>query len=166
MPPSIAGRGVVVTGARKGIGTQAPLFYDQPLPIVRGEGVWLYAVDGRRYLDAYDNVPLVGHCHPDVVEALAQNAATLNIHSRYLHATILDDGERLIARFDPSLSMMLFVCTASEANDQALRIAHCHCGNQGIICTTLTDLGNTAAVDEISPLLYGADAPIHRDGER
>ena len=52
------------------LGAKAPLFYDAPLHIVRGEGVWLYDVDGRRYLDAYNNVPLVGHCHPEVVEAL------------------------------------------------------------------------------------------------
>lgn len=145
------------------LGANAPLFYDQPLHIVRGEGVWLYDVDGRPYLDAYNNVPLVGHCHPEVVEALAQQAATLNIHSRYLHETILDYGERLIAKFDPSLSMMLFVCTGSEANDQALRIARCHTAKQGIICTKLTYHGNTTAVDAISPLFYGADAPTHRE---
>jgi 4-aminobutyrate aminotransferase-like enzyme len=145
------------------LGAKAPLFYDQPLHIVRGEGVWLYDVDGRRYLDAYNNVPLLGHCHPEVVEALARQAATLNIHTRYLHETILDYGERLIAKFDPSLAMILFVCTGSEANDQALRIARCHTGKQGIICTNLTYHGNTTAVDAISPLFYGADAPTHRE---
>lgn len=145
------------------LGTQAPLFYEQPLHIVRGEGVWLYDDDGRRYLDAYNNVPLVGHCHPEVVEALAQQAATLNIHTRYLHETIVDYGERLIAKFDPSLAMILFVCTGSEANDQALRITRGHTGKQGIICTNLTYHGNTTAVDAISPLFYGADAPAHRE---
>ena len=141
------------------LGARSPLFYDQPLHIVRGEGVWLYDVDGRPYLDAYNNVPLVGHCHPEVVEALARQAGTLNIHTRYLHETILDYGERLIAKFDDSLSMILFVCTGSEANDQALRIARCHTGKQGIICTNLTYHGNTTAVDAVSPLFYGANAP-------
>ena len=145
------------------LGAKAPLFYDQPLHIVRGEGVWLYDIDGRPYLDAYNNVPLVGHCHPEVVEALTRQAATLNIHTRYLHETILDYGERLIAKFDPSLSMILFVCTGSEANDQALRIARCHTGKQGIICTRLTYHGNTTAVDAISPLFYGTHAPTHRE---
>ncbi len=145
------------------LGAKAPLFYDAPLHIVRGEGMWLYDSDGRRYLDAYNNVPLVGHCHPEVVEALARQAGTLNIHTRYLHETILDYGERLIAKFDPSLSMILFVCTGSEANDQALRIARCHIGKQGIICTNLTYHGNTAAVDAVSPLFYGVNAPPHAD---
>jgi len=143
------------------LGAKAPLFYDQPLHIVRGEGVWLVDVDGRRYLDAYNNVPLVGHCHPEVVEALARQAGTLNIHTRYLHETILDYGERLVAKFDDSLSMILFVCTGSEANDQALRIARCHTGKQGIVCTNLTYHGNTTAVDAVSPLFYGANAPPH-----
>jgi 4-aminobutyrate aminotransferase-like enzyme len=145
------------------LGAKAPLFYDQPLHIVRGEGVWLYDVDGRRYLDAYNNVPLVGHCHPEVVEALARQAGTLNIHTRYLHETILDYGERLVAKLDESLSMILFVCTGSEANDQALRIARCHTGKQGIVCSNLTYHGNTTAVDAVSPLFYGANAPSHPD---
>ena len=143
------------------LGAGSPLFYDEPLHIVRGEGVWLFDADGRRYLDAYNNVPLVGHCHPEVVETLARQAGTLNIHTRYLHETILDYGERLVAKFDDSLSMILFVCTGSEANDQALRIARCHTGKQGIICTNLTYHGNTTAVDAVSPLFYGANAAPH-----
>lgn len=141
------------------LGKDAPLFYDQPLHIVRGEGVWLYDADGRAYLDAYNNVPVVGHCHPEVVEALCRQAGTLNVHTRYLHETVLAYGERLLGRHHPSLSMILFVCTGSEANDQALRIARLHTGGEGIICTNLTYHGNTAAVDEVSPLFYGANAP-------
>lgn len=139
------------------LGAKAPLFYDKPLHIVRGEGVWLYDADGRRYLDAYNNVPVVGHCHPEVVDALARQAATLNVHTRYLHETILDYGERLVAKFDPSLSMVMFVCTGSEANDQALRIARTHTGKQGMVVTNLTYHGNTTAVDAVSPLFYGRD---------
>jgi 4-aminobutyrate aminotransferase-like enzyme len=149
----------LLTRRRRLLGTQAPLFYEQPLHIVRGEGVWLFDADGRRYLDCYNNVPLVGHCHPEVVEALSQQAATLNVHTRYLHETILDYSERLLATFDPSLSMVLYTCTGSEANDQALRIAR-HCtGGAGIICTNLTYHGNTTAVDQVSPLFYGKVAP-------
>jgi 4-aminobutyrate aminotransferase-like enzyme len=137
------------------LGAGAPLFYDEPLHIVRGEGVWLYDAAGRAYLDVYNNVPVVGHCQPDVVAALTRQASTLNVHTRYLHETILDYGERLVARLDPSLSMILFVCTGSEANDQALRIARLHTGGEGVICTNLTYHGNTSAVDEISPLFHG-----------
>ena len=126
---------------------------------MRGEGVWLYASDGRRYLDCYNNVPHVGHCNPDVVAALTAQASTLNIHTRYLHETIVDYGERLTATLDDALSMVIFVCTGSEANDQALRIARLNTGGQGIICTNLTYHGNTTAVDEISPLFYGQVSP-------
>ncbi len=149
----------LLTRRRRLLGTQAPLFYEQPLHIVRGEGVWLFDADGRRYLDCYNNVPLVGHCQPEVVAALSQQAATLYVHTRYLHETILDYSERLLATFDPSLSMVLYTCTGSEANDQALRIAR-HCtGGAGIICTNLTYHGNTTAVDQVSPLFYGKVAP-------
>lgn len=134
------------------LGTGTPLFYDDPVHLVKGEGVWLYAADGKRYLDAYNNVPHVGHCHPHVVKALSDQAATLNVHTRYLDETIVRYGERLCATFDDSLSSVLFVCTGSEANDQALRLAR-HCtGGRGIICTDMTYHGNTTAVDEISPL--------------
>jgi 4-aminobutyrate aminotransferase-like enzyme len=141
------------------LGTKTPLFYREPLHIVRGEGVWLFDAEGKRYLDCYNNVPHVGHCHPHVVAALARQAATLNVHTRYLHETILEYGERLTALFDPSLSMVMFVCTGSEANDQALRIARLTTGGKGIICTDMTYHGNTTAVDEISPLFYGRVAP-------
>lgn len=141
------------------LGADAPLFYDAPLHIVRGEGVWLYDADGRRYLDCYNNVPHVGHCNPDVVAALTKQASTLNVHTRYLHETVLDYGERLTAMLDDSLSMAIFVCTGSEANDQALRIARMCTGGQGIICSSLTYHGNTTAVDEISPLFYEQISP-------
>jgi 3-oxoacyl-[acyl-carrier protein] reductase len=85
------------------LGRGSPLFYDQPLHIVRGEGVWLYDADGRRYLDAYNNVPHVGHCHPHVVEAIARQAATLNTHTRYLHEGIVTYAERLTSLFDREL---------------------------------------------------------------
>ena len=154
MSMSTTNDGTLLARRARLLGANAPLFYDQPLHIVRGAGMWLYDADGRRYLDAYNNVPLVGHCQPDVVAALAAQAATLNVHTRYLHEQILDYGERLIAKFDPSLSMLMFACTGSEANDQALRIARSHTGKQGIVCTNLTYHGNTTAVDAVSPLFY------------
>lgn len=132
------------------LGKDAPLFYDNPLHIVRGEGVWLYDADGRRYLDAYNNVPHVGHCHPRVVDAIARQAATLNIHTRYLHENILEYGERLTATFDPPLSMALFACTGSEANDVAMQMARLCTGNKGFIATDFAYHGNTTAVWTVS----------------
>jgi 4-aminobutyrate aminotransferase-like enzyme len=139
------------------LGRNAPLFYDQPLHLVRGEGVWLYDADGRRYLDAYNNVPHVGHCHPRVVAALSRQAATLNTHTRYLDENVLAYAERLTSKFDPSMSMAMFCCTGSEANELALRIARECSGGMGIISTAWAYHGNTAAVMQISSLFTPAD---------
>jgi 4-aminobutyrate aminotransferase-like enzyme len=140
------------------LGEKAPLFYDQPLHIVKGEGVWLSDNDGKRYLDVYNNVPNVGHCHPHVVEALHRQASTLNIHTRYLHETILEYGEKLTAKFDDSLSMLFLTCSGSEANEVALRMARQHTGGMGIICSNATYHGNTTAVDELATLFNDGKA--------
>lgn len=132
------------------LGKASPLFYENPLHIVRGEGVWLYDADGRRYLDAYNNVPHVGHCHPRVVEAIARQAATLNIHTRYLHENIVEYAERLTATFDAPLSTAIFACTGSEANDVAMQMARFCTGNQGFIATDFAYHGNTTAVWTVS----------------
>jgi len=137
------------------IGEKAPLFYDEPLHLVKGESVWLYGADGKRYLDVYNNVPNVGHCHPHVVEAICRQAASLNVHTRYLHDTLVEYGERLTAKFDPSLSMLFLTCTGSEANEVALRMARLHTGKQGIICSNATYHGNTTAVDALATMFNG-----------
>jgi 4-aminobutyrate aminotransferase-like enzyme len=139
------------------LGRNSPLFYDKPLHLVRGEGVWLYDADGKRYLDAYNNVPHVGHCHPRVVAALSRQAATLNTHTRYLDETVIAYAERLTALFDPKLSMAMFCCTGSEANELALRIARDCSGGMGIIATAWAYHGNTAAVMQVSSLFTPAD---------
>jgi 4-aminobutyrate aminotransferase-like enzyme len=132
------------------LGRNMSLFYQDPVHIVRGEGVWLWDADGRRYLDCYNNVPHVGHCHPRVVEAIARQAATLNTHTRYLHEGILDYVERLTATFDKSLDTVILTCTGSEANDIALRMAQAVTGKTGVIATNHTYHGNTAAVSQLS----------------
>src|SRR5277367_112003 len=139
------------------LGRNSPLFYDEPLELVRGEGVWLYDADGRRYLDAYNNVPHVGHCHPRVVAALSGQAATLNTHTRYLDENVVAYAERLTSLFDASLSMAMFVCTGSEANELALRIARDCSGGEGIISTAWAYHGNTAAVIQVSSLFTPPD---------
>lgn len=134
------------------LGPHSPLFYDQPLHLVRGEGVWLFDADGRRYLDAYNNVPHVGHCHPHVVQALCRQAAVLNTHTRYLDETVVRYAERLLGCFDSALDMAMFVCTGSEANELALRVIRHASGGMGVISTAWAYHGNTAAVFEISSL--------------
>ena len=132
------------------LGKNISLFYDDPVHLVRGEGVWLWDADGRKYLDCYNNVPHVGHCHPAVVEAICTQAASLNTHTRYLHDGILDYVERLTATFADPLSTAILTCTGSEANDIALRMAQAVTGQTGIIATDHTYHGNTSAVSQLS----------------
>ena len=132
------------------MGPNVPTFYETPVHIVRGQGVWLWDAAGKRYLDCYNNVPHVGHCHPRVVAAIAAQAATLNTHTRYLHDNVLDYIERLTATLNHGISQAIMVCTGSEANDIALRMAQAATGKLGIIATDNTYHGNTAAVSQLS----------------
>jgi 4-aminobutyrate aminotransferase-like enzyme len=132
------------------LGRNMSTFYQDPVHLVRGEGVWLWDADGRKYLDCYNNVPHVGHCHRQVVEAIARQASTLNTHTRYLHEGILDYVERLTATFDDSLDTAILTCTGSEANDIALRMAQAVTGRTGVIATDHTYHGNTTAVSQLS----------------
>ncbi len=134
------------------LGPGNPLFYDEPVHLVRGEGVWLFDADGRRYLDCYNNVPCVGHCHPVVVDTLCSQAGTLNTHTRYLGEHILDYAEKLLGKFDSSLDRLALACTGSEANDLALRIAKLNTGGEGFICTNATYHGNTATVSQLNSI--------------
>ena len=139
------------------LGSAYKLFYDTPVHLVRGEGVWLFDIDGHRYLDMYNNVPHVGHCHPHVVEALTKQIATLNTHTRYLHQNILDYAERLTAKFEDELDLAMFCCTGSEANELAMRIARAHTGGTGMICTSFAYHGNSQATFEITTSDIPAD---------
>lgn len=138
---------------RKTMGA-APLFYEVPLHLVRAEGVYLYGQDGRRYLDCYNNVQVAGHCNPRVNEAIARQNSTLNVHSRYLSQGIVDYSTRLLGTFSNGLDQVLYTCSGSEANEQALRIARMHGPGRGIICSSHAYHGNTAAADQVSPLIH------------
>lgn len=141
----------LITRRQHAMGPAYSHFYERPLHIVRGEGVWLFDADGQRYLDCYNNVPSVGHCHPHVVEALTRQAATLNTHTRYLHENAVEYAEMLAATLPGDLSVCSFVCTGTEANDLAYRIARAVTGNTGAICTTGAYHGNSTLVSELSP---------------
>ena len=139
----------LLTRRQKLLGTTYQLFYDDPVHIVRGEGVWLYDASGRKYLDMYNNVPHVGHCHPHVVDAICEQARTLNTHTRYLHENILDYAERLVDKFPAALDTAIFCCTGSEASELALRIARTATGGTGVIVTDFAYHGNSQACDDI-----------------
>lgn len=144
------------------MGPAYQLFYDEPLQLVRGEGVWLYDRDGRRYLDLYNNVPHVGHCHPRVVDAICRQARELNTHTRYLHEAVVELAERLTATLPESLDTAMFCCSGSEANELALRIARSATGAEGMIVVDFAYHGNTRATHEISTESIAPDAlPPH-----
>lgn len=140
------------------LGPAYRLFYETPVHLVRGEGVWLYDPEGNAYLDTYNNVASVGHAHPRVVAAMAAQAATLASHTRYLHDGVLAYAERLLSHFPAPLSHVMFTCTGSESNDLALRLAREATGNTGLIVTENAYHGVTAACAEASPSL-GAGVP-------
>ena len=115
-------------------GALSPLFYSRPLHIVRGEGPWLFAADGTRYLDAYNNVAVVGHAHPTVTQAVSRQLRVLNTHSRYLHHGIVELAERLLATMPGPLDTCLFTTSGTEANELAWRMATaCTGGNAAVI---------------------------------
>jgi 4-aminobutyrate aminotransferase-like enzyme len=145
-----ADKAAMIERRRNLLGSAYRLFYDQPVHIVRGEGVWLYDADGNKYLDMYNNVPHVGHCHPHVVEAICKQIQTLNTHTRYLHENVIELAERLTAKFPDELDNVMFSCTGSEANELALRIARTATGGTGIVVTDFAYHGNTKAIFEIS----------------
>lgn len=140
------------------LGPAYSLFYEEPLHLVRGDGVWLYDADDRRYLDMYNNVPHVGHCHPAVTEAIARQSRLLNTHTRYLHEAVLDYAERLTATLPGGLDVAMFSCTGTEANELALRIARAVTGGQGVVVTANSYHGNSQAISEITGEYHDADS--------
>jgi len=143
------------------LGAGAPLFYETPLHIVRGEGVHLFDADGRRYVDMYNNVPCVGHAHPAVVEAMARQQATLNVHSRYLHEGVVAFAERLSGLHGPQIQSVVFSCSGTEANEVALRMARLATGKRGVVCTDATYHGNSELVGALTRT--GANQPARPD---
>ena len=132
------------------LGPNMSTFYEEPVHLVRGLGTKLWDAEGRDYLDCYNNVPHVGHCHPKVVEAICAQAGMLNTHTRYLHEGILDYVEALTAMVGAPFDTALLTCTGSEANDVALRMAQALTGKTGVIATDHTYHGNTTAVHQLS----------------
>lgn len=141
---------------RRLMGAGAELFYEKPLHIVRGAGVWMYDAGGRAYLDAYNNVPHVGHAHPAVVAAIQAQTAILATHTRYLHGNILEYAEQLTARMPAHLNACIFVNSGSEANDVAWRIAQMATGHRGGLVMENAYHGITDAVAALTP---GAGRP-------
>ncbi len=126
---------------------------------------YLYSEDGRRYLDAVNNVSHVGHCHPHVVQAAQEQMAVLNTNTRYLHEKLVRYAARLCATLPEPLRMCYFACSGSEANELALRLARAHTGQRDLVVVDVAYHGNTSALIDISPYKFngpgGAGKPPH-----
>ncbi|MEI8057944.1 MAG: aminotransferase class III-fold pyridoxal phosphate-dependent enzyme [Actinomycetes bacterium] len=146
---------------RRRLATLGPayrLFYDEPVEFVRGSGVHLYDVAGNEYLDVYNNVASCGHAHPRVAAAIAQQAATLSTHTRYLNEAIVRYSEDLLATMPDAIGHVMYTCTGSEACDLALRIAKHRTGGTGVIVTRNAYHGVTTEIAAISPSLGGVES--------
>jgi 4-aminobutyrate aminotransferase-like enzyme len=139
------------------IGKSLSISYQKPLKFVRGSMQYLYDEEGRAYLDAVNNVSHVGHCHPRVVRAGQEQMAVLNTNTRYLHDNLVCYAERLCATLPETLSVCFFVCSGSEANELALRLARTYTGQKDMIVVDAAYHGNTTSLIEISP--YKFDGP-------
>jgi 4-aminobutyrate aminotransferase-like enzyme len=139
---------------RSVLGTNLSLSYDQPLKIVRGWMQHLYDDTGQAFLDFYNNVPLVGHSHPRVVQAAQQQLGLLNTNTRYLHDLINRYAQKLVEQLPRSLNVCFFVNSGSEANELALRLARAHTGREDIIVLQHAYHGNSTTLIDISPYKF------------
>ncbi|MEE8584393.1 MAG: aminotransferase class III-fold pyridoxal phosphate-dependent enzyme, partial [Acidobacteriota bacterium] len=167
-PPDGPGRAAILQARRRWLGPSLSLSYRRPLQIVRGFAQYLYDEQGQPYLDCVNNVCHVGHSHPRVVEAASAQAAVLNTNTRYLHPRIAEYAERLTATLPDPLEVCFFVCTGSEANDLALRLARTQTGRRDILVLDGAYHGNLTSLVELSPCKFdgpggsGAPSYVHK----
>ena len=128
--------------------------YEKPIHMVKGEGVWLHGVDGKRYLDVYNNVPHVGHCHPRITDAINRQTAALNTNTRYMYDVANQYAERITATLPEGLDSCYFVSSGSEANDLAWRLATTWTGNRGGLVLDNAYHGITDITFALSPAEY------------
>ncbi|AXU97101.1 aspartate aminotransferase family protein [Erwinia persicina] len=141
------------------LGESYRLFYRKPVHLVRGQGQYLWDAAGDKYLDVYNNVASIGHCHPAVTDAVYRQMQQLNTHTRYLHEAILDYSEQLLATAPAEIDRAMYMCTGSEANDLAIRVARAFSGGSGIIVTQESYHGTSDLTSGVSPAL-GSGQPL------
>jgi 4-aminobutyrate aminotransferase-like enzyme len=147
---------------RQVLGPSYRLFYQKPLHFVRGLGTRLFTADGEEYLDAYNNIPSLGHSHPRVAEAVSKQMNLINTHTRYLHEGILSYADDLLSTLPEEINRIMFMLSGSEANDLAVRVAKACSGGSGIIVTQEAYHGNTDLITKLSPSI-GASQPMAID---
>jgi len=115
---------------------------------------YLFDETGRRYIDGYNNVPHVGHCHPRIVDAAERQMRALNTNTRYLHENLTRYADRLTATLPAPLRVCYFVNSGSEANELALRLARAHTRQRDLIVLDAAYHGNTTTLIDISPYKF------------
>ena len=157
LPEAAPTKAATLATRRRRLGGNLSIGYREPVKVLRGWRQYLFDETGRRYVDAYNNVPHVGHCHPRVVEAGVRQMRILNTNTRYLHDLINLYAERLCATLPEPLSVCYFVNSASEANELALRLMRAHTRRKDLIVLEGAYHGHTTSLIDISP--YKHDGP-------
>ncbi|XP_028445639.1 5-phosphohydroxy-L-lysine phospho-lyase isoform X2 [Perca flavescens] len=137
------------------IGQSCRLFYsDDPVKIMKARGQYLFDENGKRYLDCISNVHHVGHCHPSITKAAAEQMDLLNTNARFLHDNIVMYADRLAATLPEKLCVFYFVNSGSEANDLALRLAQQYTQHQDVIVLDHAYHGHLMSLIDISPYKF------------
>ena len=126
------------------------LSYDRPIYMVRSAFQYMYDAYGNTFLDAYNNIPHVGHSHPKVIAAGQRQMAKLNTNTRYLYKQLSEYAEKLLSKFPASLNKVYFVNSGSAASDLAIRIAKIHTGYKKLMVMEYGYHGNTQTAIDIS----------------
>ena len=146
----------ILTLRKKFLSPSLSLSYDKPIHITRGEGQYLYDVDGKRYLDAVNNIQHVGHCHPKIVEAAHEQNALLNINTRYLDEKIIDYAQSLTEKLPDGLDVCFFTNSGSESNDLAIRIARSISNSKETIVLDSAYHGHLSSLIDLSPYKHNS----------
>src|SRR5438128_5741944 len=144
----------ILAARRRFVGGNVSVGYRRPVQIVRGSMQYLFDEDGRRYIDGYNNVPHVGHCHPRIVATAERQMRVLNTNTRYLHENLARYAERITATLPEPLRVCYFVSSGSEANELALRLARAHTRRRDLIVLDAAYHGNTTTLIDISPYKF------------
>jgi 4-aminobutyrate aminotransferase-like enzyme len=118
---------------KKHLSSVLSLSYDDPIHMTSAAFQYMYAANGDTYLDAYNNIPHVGHCHPDITQAAAKQINKLNTNTRYLYEALMGYSERLLNYFPDALDKVIFVNSGSEAADLAIRMAQNFTSNKHLL---------------------------------
>ena len=153
-PPAEPTTAAIRTRRQERIGRNLRLSYREPLQLVRGWMQYVFDESGRAYLDAYNNVPHVGHSHPRVVQAAQAQMALLNTNTRYLHDNLVGYAERLAATLPEPLRVCFFLNSGSEANELALRLARTYTGREDVVVLDAAYHGHTTTLIDISPYKF------------